>query len=122
MEHYRERIQNWEVWNEPYWTGFFTGTPEEYAELLQVACRAIKRADPHAVVVGGCFTPADEAWTRRVLAAGGLEFMDVLSYHVYWSPLWVAKTSSAHEIVNLRRLAAELLPPVFRALALSNAA
>jgi hypothetical protein len=35
--------------------------------------------------------------------------------------LWVAKTSSAHEIVNLQRLAAELLPPVFRALAQSNA-
>jgi len=36
--------------------------------------------------------------------------------------VWVAKTSSAREIVNLQRLAAELLPPVFRPLALSNAA
>jgi hypothetical protein len=79
---------------EPYWTGFFTGTLEEYAELLKVACRAIKRADPDAVVVGGCFTPADEAWTRRVLAAGGLEFMDVLSYHVYWSPPMTEATTS----------------------------
>jgi hypothetical protein len=86
VEHYRARIQYWEVWNEPYWKGFFTGTPEEYAELLKVAYRTIKRADPQAVVVGGCFTPSAEDWTRRVLAAGGLEFMDALSYHVYWSP------------------------------------
>ena len=86
VAHYRERIHYWEVWNEPYWIGFFTGTPEEYAELLKVAYRAIKRADPRAVVVGGCFTPSDEAWTQRVLAAGGLGFMDALSYHVYWSP------------------------------------
>ncbi|MGO8926287.1 MAG: carbohydrate binding domain-containing protein [Limisphaerales bacterium] len=86
VEHYHDYIQDWEVWNEPYWKGFFTGTPEEYAQLLKVACRAIKRADPKAVVVGGCFTPTDEAWTQRVLAAGSLEFMDALSYHIYWSP------------------------------------
>ncbi|HWI56629.1 MAG TPA: hypothetical protein VNZ22_05350, partial [Bacillota bacterium] len=59
---------------------------EEYAELLKVAYRAIKRADPQAVVVGGCFTPTAEDWTQGVLAAGALESMDVLSYHVYWSP------------------------------------
>jgi hypothetical protein len=35
--------------------------------------------------------------------------------------LWVAKTSSTHEIVNLQRLAAERLPPVLRAWAQSNA-
>jgi hypothetical protein len=86
VEHYHDCIQDWEVWNEPYWEGFFTGTPEEYARLLKGACRAIKRADPKAVVVGGCFTPTDEAWTQRVLAAGSLEFMDALSYHIYWSP------------------------------------
>ena len=86
VEHYRDRIRHWEVWNEPYWTGFFTGTPEEYAALLKVAYRAIKRADPQAVVVGGCFTPTAEDWTQRVLAAGALENMDVLSYHIYWSP------------------------------------
>jgi hypothetical protein len=86
VEHYRSRIQHWEVWNEPYWKGFFTGTPEEYAALLKAAYGAIKRADPQAVVVGGCFTPTEEAWTQRVLAAGALEFMDALSYHIYWSP------------------------------------
>jgi hypothetical protein len=86
VEHYRDRIRHWEVWNEPYWIGFFTGTPEEYAQLLKVAYRAIKRADPKAVVVGGCFTPTAEAWTQRVLDAGSLEFMDALSYHIYWSP------------------------------------
>ncbi|MGA2659831.1 MAG: carbohydrate binding domain-containing protein [Verrucomicrobiota bacterium] len=93
VEHYRERIRHWEVWNEPYWKGFFTGTPEEYAGLLKMAYRAIKRADPRAVVVGGCFTPSDEAWTRRVLAAGGLDFMDALSYHVYWSPPMTESTT-----------------------------
>jgi hypothetical protein len=103
VEHYHDRIQHWEVWNEPYWRGFFTGTPEEYTDLLKVAYRAIKRADPHAVVVGGCFTPTEEAWTRRVLAAGALEFMDVLSYHVYWSPpMTETTTSDATPLVALQ--------------------
>jgi hypothetical protein len=100
VEHYRDRIQHWEVWNEPYWKGFFTGTPEEYAAVLKVACRAIKRADPRALVVGGCFTPTDEAWTQRVLAAGALEFMDALSYHIYWSlPLTESTAASPIPVV-----------------------
>ena len=86
VEHFRDRIRHWEIWNEPYGHGFFAGTPEEYAELLKIAYRAIKRADPKAVVIGGCFAPSDEKWTQRVLAQDALSFMDALSYHVYWSP------------------------------------
>ncbi len=86
VEHFRDRIRHWEIWNEPYGTGFFLGTPEEYAELLKIAYRAVKRADPQAVVIGGCFTPSLEEWTRRVLAQDAMSFMDALSYHVYWSP------------------------------------
>jgi hypothetical protein len=86
VSHFRDRIRHWEIWNEPCWQGFFSGTPEEYAELLKVAYRAVKRADPQAVVIGGCFSSHAAEWTKRVLARDGLDFMDALSYHVYWSP------------------------------------
>jgi len=86
VEHFRDRIRYWEVWNEPCWQGFFSGTPEEYAGLLKAACGAIRRADPQAVVIGGCFSSHAVEWTRRVLAQDALDFMDALSYHVYWSP------------------------------------
>ncbi len=86
VEHFRDRIQHWEVWNEPCWQGFFSGTPEEYADLLKAAYRAVHRANPQAVVIGGCFSSHAAPWTKRVLAQGGLDFMDALSYHVYWSP------------------------------------
>lgn len=86
VEHFRDRIRHWEVWNEPWGSTFFSGTPEEYAELLKVTYRAVKRADPQAVVLGGCFYPGLDQWTDRVLARDGLDFMDVLSYHTYWSP------------------------------------
>ncbi len=84
--HFKDRIRHWEVWNEPCWKSFFSGTPEEYAELLKVTYRSIKRADPQALVIGGCFSSHAEEWTRRVLAQHALESMDALSYHVYWSP------------------------------------
>ncbi len=85
VEHFKGRIGHWEVWNEPCWKSFFSGSPEEYTEVLKVAYRAVKRADPQAVVIGGCFSSHAEAWTRRVLAQDALTFMDALSYHVYWS-------------------------------------
>jgi type I restriction enzyme R subunit len=37
------------------------------------------------------------------------------------SILWVAKTSSAHQVANLQGLTGELLPRAFFTLALSNA-
>ncbi len=86
VEHFHDRIRVWEIWNEPVWSGFFSGTPEEYAGLLKVAYRAVKRADPGAVVIGGCFSSQKPEWTRRVLAQDALSSMDALSYHVYWSP------------------------------------
>ena len=106
VEHYRGRITQWEVWNEPYWKGFFSGTPEEYAELLKAACREIKRADPTATVIGGCFSPHMEAWTRRVLDRGALDAMDALSYHVYWSP--PLTESAAGEPAEVERQVAQL--------------
>ncbi|MCS7306008.1 MAG: carbohydrate binding domain-containing protein [Thermoguttaceae bacterium] len=86
VEHYRPWIRHWEIWNEPCWQTFFSGTPEEYAELLKTAYRAIKRADPQAVVIGGCFSFHAQEWTKRVLQQDALRFMDALSYHVYWGP------------------------------------
>ncbi len=51
--HYRGKIRYWEVWNEPHYSGFWRGTPEEYVELLKTAHQAVRRADPGCVVIGG---------------------------------------------------------------------
>jgi len=102
VEHFRGRINHWEIWNEPCWKSFFSGTPEEYADVLKVAYRAAKRADPEAVVIGGCFSSHAEAWTQRVLAQGAMDAMDALSYHVYWSPP-LTETSAVGEQPALAR-------------------
>lgn len=41
-----------EIRNEPDWT-FFTGTPEEYFNLLEIAAREIRAVNPHAYIFPG---------------------------------------------------------------------
>ncbi|MBP7962809.1 MAG: cellulase family glycosylhydrolase [Caldilineaceae bacterium] len=104
-------VHHWEIWNEPdaplvaedkgwgcwgrpdlpNWGG------EAYAELLKTAYPAIKSADPTAtVIMGGLLLgcPQDPGalakcndhsgrFLEGVLAAGGGDFFDVLSFHSY---------------------------------------
>jgi hypothetical protein len=89
VHHYHHQIHEWEVWNEPWDVEFWTGTPAEYVQLLEHSRRAIKAADPDAVVVGGCFNTQIAGFTAAVLQAGGLASMDVVSYHDYMTPAMV---------------------------------
>lgn len=82
VTHYRGRISHWEVWNEPHYAGFWTGTPEQYAELCRTAYDAARAADPSCVIVGGGgIDPGDRPWVERAFAAGMNRHMDVLSFH-----------------------------------------
>ena len=69
---------------------FGTGMPEIGLPALPVLL-AILLGGLCSAIVGILVSHAPE-WTKRVLAQGSLDFMDVLSYHVYWSP---ADTESA---------------------------
>ena len=57
VNRYKNQVRYWEVWNEediPPPGGFWNATPAEYARLLAVAYREVKRADPTAqVLIGG---------------------------------------------------------------------
>ncbi|HIE51245.1 MAG TPA: hypothetical protein EYP85_05760 [Armatimonadetes bacterium] len=86
VEHYRHHIRVWEIWNEPYGAGFFSGTPEEYAEVLKVGYRACKEVDPECTVLGLCAYPGLPEWIERVLRVVGTDYFDVLSYHTYFTP------------------------------------
>ncbi len=82
VEHYRDSISHWEVWNEPHFAGFWRGTPEEYAQLLKAAYREAKRADPDCFVLGGGGVWARRLdWIENMLNAGGGEAMDGFSIH-----------------------------------------
>jgi hypothetical protein len=86
---YKSWINVWEVWNEPDISFFHTiagdeSKPEEYVALLKEAYQAAKEADPDCRIVGGCsahWPPL--TWLQKVIDAGGLEWMDVISFHHY---------------------------------------
>jgi hypothetical protein len=81
--HYRGYIRHWEIWNEPYGTGFWRGTPEQYAELAKVAARETRAADPRALLLAPCAYPNTHEWVERALAAGATSLADIFSYHGY---------------------------------------
>ncbi len=59
-------IRYWEVWNEPdlgriWWTG----TPEQYYRLYEAAAKAVKDADPTAMIGGPCIAFVNEPTPYR---------------------------------------------------------
>jgi len=79
---YKDRVSAWQVWNEPNNPTFWTGTKEQYAQLLQVTYDTIKRVDPGAKVLGPTITGVDESW----LDAMPWDKFDVLALHLYVPP------------------------------------
>jgi hypothetical protein len=67
-------IHDWEVWNEPDNSQFFTGTPQQYAWMLRTAHDAIKQVDPSdQVLLGGISSTAGMPWLTQVFATPGAD-------------------------------------------------
>ncbi len=82
---YKGCVKYWEIWNEPN-IFFWTGTVEQYAELMKAAYSAVKEADPEAMVIGCCTSGTDLRFIEKVFQNGGYDNMDILSIHPYRYP------------------------------------
>jgi hypothetical protein len=70
VEHADSVIGDWEIWNEPDNGEFFTGTPQQYAQMLGAAHTAIKAVDPEAeVLLGGISGTGGMSWLAQVFSA-----------------------------------------------------
>ncbi len=92
VRHYRREsprsVTHFQILNEPVYTDYalpqkFGYTLDDYLRLVEVAYRAIKAADPQAVVVGGLSANLESGWTRDFVKRGGLQFVDVFDLHNY---------------------------------------
>jgi len=81
VSHYKQHIKYWEIWNEPYFIFKMDGKP--YVRVLRAAYEAAKEADPDCVVVGTCGPPWSTDWFESVFEAGGLQYQDIVSAHLY---------------------------------------
>ena len=91
VAHYKDRIRIYEFLNEPVYTDYALPadrsgekhyTPADYAALLEVAARAMKKADPTCKVIGG-IAGGPELCTREVINAGCLKYADFFNLHIY---------------------------------------
>ena len=92
VQHFKDRVKVWEIWNEPDFSPFWVGSPAEYARLLQVGYQAVKAADPDATVLfGGLAYWTDPDFYRQTFqhlqtlegAAANNGYFDALSLHLY---------------------------------------
>jgi polysaccharide biosynthesis protein PslG len=85
-----DKVDAWEIWNEPNSTGSWsTGpNPAGYARLLKAAYPAVKIADPTArVVYGGVFHNDYDFIERSYAAERNLgDYYDVMATHPYPTP------------------------------------
>ena len=87
--HYRGRIDNWEVWNEPWGKWWIdsdnpNATPALYAQLMAAAREEAHRANPSVTVLGvDTMAGHHEKWTTPVLSAPGGQSFDEFSFHDY---------------------------------------
>ena len=75
------RVTAWEIWNEEDSSGWWTGTPTQYAQLLQAAYPAVKTADPNATVLVGGLTGNDYEYLQALYAAGAKGYFDAVAVH-----------------------------------------
>lgn len=116
VERYGDRVAAIIIWNEPNlaleW-GFQSIDPVGYTQLLAIAYRRAKAANPNVQVLGGALAPtlappgsdqamADLIYLQRMLAAGAGKAMDGLAVHAYG---WVFPVDDPPDptTINFRR-------------------
>ncbi len=94
VAHVKGRVRVFEFLNEPIYTDYalpsrdetqYGGrkyTPADYVALLDVAAKAMKKADPACLVMGG-ISGGPDAMTREVISAGCLKHVDIFNLHIY---------------------------------------
>lgn len=113
---YRGRVRAYVVWNEPNLAREWGNVPPDplaYAEMLRVAYRRIKAADPAALVVSAGLSPTNEntaratndiLYLRLMYQAGLRDRCDVLGVHAYGFAYSPDDPRGAHQGLNLARV------------------
>ena len=86
VERYRDRVEHFEIWNEPNLGEFFEGTPQQYVDLIlkpgadavHAACPSCKTLGPDVATVGDDYA----AWMKIALEQAK-DKLDIITGHVY---------------------------------------
>ena len=83
--HFRGQGVVWEIWNEPNIQQFWKPQPDAqaYARLAIETARAVRAADPDAVILAPGSSELPWTFLETIFAAGLLEHIDAVSVHPY---------------------------------------
>jgi hypothetical protein len=85
VEHFKDDVNVWEVWNEPNISTYWRPAPDAaaYAELLKRTYAAIKQVQPDAIVLSGGLAGYSEPFMNGMLNAGAMQSFDGFGLHTY---------------------------------------
>ncbi len=100
---YKGKVKYWEIWNEvdfhpPATPASFSGSTEDYNNLLKAAYQQIKKADPEAQVSMSGFSlnsVCDAAMPYDLLKMGAADHFDIFAMHAYNGVLFVDELRAA---------------------------
>lgn len=85
VERYKDKIDYWEIWNEPNHRNYWGTTPDgkEYGKLLVQTAELIRSIDPGCKIIGGSMAGINPEFTQDFLSVGSDKLIDIISYHNY---------------------------------------
>ena len=94
VQRYRDRVRDWEIWNEPNVPVFFGDVPDRaarYTELLKAAYPAIKGSQPESTVVAAGLSPSEApddppTFVNAMYQLGAKRSFDAIAMHPYVFP------------------------------------
>ena len=117
VEHFKNDVRVWQIWNEPNTEGFWKPKPNptRYVSLLQEAYLAAKYADPNAVIIfagmssngieGNDDSGLASNFIEHAYNAGARGYFDAMAIHPYMLPnggieTLRAKISATRAVMN----------------------
>jgi polysaccharide biosynthesis protein PslG len=113
VKHFRDRVDHYEVWNEPDLLSFWQCGPkaEQYVDLVRLTADPLREAQPEAKLIGGAIAWGMTVWSVKFLddcmKAGMHELIDIITYHGYKS---VPERHSTQEIAAFNHIVNKYKP------------
>ncbi len=113
-ERYKDRVAQWEIWNEPnisvFWHPKHKSSPVEYAKLVEISARAIRQTHPKAQIAA-CISGMDPTWIEKCLQAGMGPHINLFSIHPYNREM-IPEINYASTVARIRSVLRRLAPHV----------
>ena len=82
IDHYRDRVDVWEIWNEPNIL-FWKGTRKDFFALSIATAEKIREIHPEAYIIGGAYWRTPKGFIKAMNKAGGMKNLDGIAFHPY---------------------------------------